>query len=268
MTTTTKHAPLAFDRIAYAYDDYNLHAPEVSAQIGQSIAQVAGPNGLVLELGIGTGRIAAPVADAGCRVVGIDVSAEMMRKAREKGVSRLARASLLELPFRDQSFDAVLVVHVLHHIADWRQALTEAMRVLRPGGALIMGSDWLDPDSCVRRMRNELRQAVIELRPNMKPPGAGAAYPQFLARIGGVTEPEIIAASWYNRTSPALLLERMASRVHQETWPLDDELLAASLARVRALAEANWADLAAEQQFERRFVLSVTRKQAFDPSVN
>lgn len=110
-------------------------------------------------------------------------------------------------------------------------------------------------------MRGELRQAVIDLRPSMKPPGAGAQYGQHLVKLGGAIEPDVIAASWYNRISPAQLLERMASRVHQETWPLDDELLAASLARVRALAEASWPDLEAEQQFERRFVLNVVRKQ-------
>jgi ubiquinone/menaquinone biosynthesis C-methylase UbiE len=258
--TPTTHTPLQFDRIAYAYDDYNLHAPEISAQIGAAIADVTGPGALVLELGVGTGRIARPIADAGCRVIGLDVSAEMMRKAAEKGIDKLLRGSILALPLADHSVDAVMVVHVLHHIADWRAALTEAMRVVRPGGALIMGNDWLDPESCVRRMRGELRQAVIELRPSMKPPGAGAAYSQFLAKLGGTIEPDRIAASWYNRTSPAHLLARMASRVHQETWPLDDELLAASLARVRALAEANWPDLEAEQEFERRFVLSVVRK--------
>jgi ubiquinone/menaquinone biosynthesis C-methylase UbiE len=258
--TTPPRAPLSFDRIAYAYDDYNLHAPEISAQIGAAIAHVTGRGALVLELGVGTGRIARPILDAGCRVIGLDVSAEMMRKAAEKGITTLIRGSILELPLQDASVDAVMVVHVLHHIADWRTALTEVMRVLRPGGVVLMGNDWLDPESCVRRMRGELRQAVIDLRPSMKPPGAGAQYGQFLAKLGGTMEPDLIASSWFNRASPAMLLERMASRVHQETWPLDDELLAASLARVRALAEANWPDLAAEQEFERRFVLSIVRK--------
>ncbi len=258
--TATARAPLSFDRIAYAYDDYNLHQPAIAAQIGEAIAEVAGRGGLVLELGVGTGRIASPVAQAGCRVIGLDVSGEMMRKARVKGIDRLLHADILRLPLADESVDAVLVVHVLHHIADWRAALTEVMRVLRPGGAVIMGSDWLDPQSCVRQMRGELRQAVIELRPSMKPPGAGAQDGQFLARLGGDIVPDITAASWYNTASPATILARMASRVHQETWPLDDELLAASLARVRALAESRWPDLEADQEFERRFVLSVVRK--------
>ena len=258
--STQERKPLSFDRIAYAYDDYNVHAPEVAREIGESIVAVVGHGGTVLELGIGTGRIARPVADAGCQVVGIDVSAEMMLKAREKDIERLVRGSILNLPFQNASFDGVMVIHVLHHIADWRLALTEAWRILKPGGVMILGNDWLDPQSCVRRMRGELRQAVIALRPAMKPPGAGAQYDQFLAKRGGRIEADVIAASWYNHTSPASVLERMASRVHQETWPLDDELLQASLARVRSLAEAHWPDLEAEQEFERRFMLNVIRK--------
>jgi ubiquinone/menaquinone biosynthesis C-methylase UbiE len=260
--TTPARQRLSFDRIAYAYDDYNMHPPEVAAQVGQTIAEETGRNALVLELGIGTARIAQPVADAGCRVIGIDLSAEMLRKAQEKGFSRLMRGNLLHLPLRDASVDAVLVVHVLHHIADWRSALAEAMRVLRPGGVLIQGNDWIDPESCVRRMRGVLRQAVIDLKPSMKPPGAGAAFTQALAHLGGDGGRERIAASWYNHASPATLLTRMASRVHQETWPLDDQLLAASLDRVRTYAESQWEDLTAEQEFERRFVITVTRKVA------
>jgi ubiquinone/menaquinone biosynthesis C-methylase UbiE len=128
----TPRTALSFDRIAYVYDDYNLHAPEVSAQIGDSIAQITGRGALVLELGVGTGRIARPIIDAGCRVIGLDIPAEMMRKAHEKGIEQLVHASMLALPLQDSSVDAVMIVHVLHHIADWRLALSETMRVLCP----------------------------------------------------------------------------------------------------------------------------------------
>ncbi len=261
MTDHLSSTGISFDRIAYAYDNYAMHPPEVAARVGETIARVAGPGALVLEIGIGTGRIATPVEDAGCRVVGIDISTQMMEQARAKGFARLAQASLLQLPFRDAAFDAVMVTHVLHHIDDWRAALAEAMRVLRPGGALIQGNDWLDPQSCVRRMRGVLRNAVIELNPGMKPPGAGAAFTQVLGKLGGETGAEVIAASWHVHSSPQIVIDRMASREHQETWPLDDALLNASVERVRAFASAEFPDLASEQTFERRFVLTVTRKR-------
>ena len=65
--------PIRFDAIASNYDSVRGHPPEVAEQIGRAIAAVAGTHARVLELGVGTGRIALPVATAGCRVVGIDI---------------------------------------------------------------------------------------------------------------------------------------------------------------------------------------------------
>ena len=65
--------PIRFDAIAGNYDSVRGHPPEVAEQIGRAIAAVAGTPARVLELGVGTGRIALPVATAGCRVVGIDI---------------------------------------------------------------------------------------------------------------------------------------------------------------------------------------------------
>jgi SAM-dependent methyltransferase len=263
MSAATQDMPrVSFDRIAYAYDDYTSHPPAVAAQIGRSIAGIVGDGALVLELGIGTARIARPVADAGCRVIGIDVAHEMLRRAQARGFERLVRGNLMQLPLADASVDAVLVVHVLHHLSDWRAALAEALRVLRPGGVMLIGNDWLAPDSCVRRMRATLRNAVIAARPELKPPGAGAAFGRALGHLGGVEEPDVVAASWSTRVSPATLLDRMQSRVHQETWALDDETLALAVAAVRADAVAAWDDLEREHEFERRFVLTVSRKGA------
>jgi hypothetical protein len=103
---------------------------------------------------------------------------------------------------------------------------------------------------------------VIAARPELKPPGAGAAFGRALGHLGGVEEPDVVAASWSTRVSPATLLDRMQSRVHQETWALDDETLALAVAAVRADAVAAWDDLEREHEFERRFVLTVSRKGA------
>jgi hypothetical protein len=99
----------------------------------------------------------------------------------------------------------------------------------------------------------------MQLLPGARPPGAGAALAQAIARLGGTTEPEVVAAEWIAHTSPAALLAGMAARADSETWALDDELLAAALTRVREWAAATWDDLAAEQPIRHRFVLTVTR---------
>lgn len=255
--------PIRFDAIASAYDHVRGHPPDVAARIGTVIASMAGYDALVLELGIGTGRIALPVAATGCRVVGIDVSLEMLRVARAKPGAQalhLLQGDIEQLPFADHGFDAALAVHVLHLARDWRRALGEAIRILRPGGALILGRDWRDPESCVGRLRSKFRETVIELLPGSRPPGAGAAIGQALARLGATIEPEVTAATWTAPVSPAQVLEEMASRSDAETWVLDDQTLHAALERLYDWAARTYDDIERPEDVERRFVIQTARK--------
>lgn len=255
---------ISFDKIASVYDAQRAHPPEVSAQIGSALVALVGAGAPVLEIGVGTGRIAIPAAAAGAYVVGFDVSREMLRVAAERAEAAgatldLALADAQQLPFPDGSFAAALAVHVLHLLPDWRAALAEIARVLAPGGMIIQGADWRDPDSCVGLLRGRLRLAVVELQPGSRPPGAGAAVAQALARLGGATAEAQIAASWTRLVSPADVIAGMASRVDAETWVLPEELLQACVERVRAWAEAQWGDLTVPQAVEHRFTLTVTR---------
>ena len=252
---------IKFDKIAQSYSAQRAHPPEVSAQIGLTIVTLAGVGSRVLELGIGTGRIATPVASAGCRVVGIDIARDMLRVAAKQDQPPLAllQGDVARLPFADQSFDAVLAVHVLHLIPDWRGALGEVARVLRPGGVFIQGRDWRDPASASERLRAKLREAVMELVPGGRPPGAGAAIAQALTRLGGTPELEIAAAAWVSQAAPATIIANMAARADAETWALDDATLAQAVERVRVFAEATYPDLATPQEVAQRFVLSPVR---------
>lgn len=97
-----------------------------------------GPAARVLELGCGTGEFTQRVARAGARLVALDLSGELLARARDKigkGASFL-RANAHVLPFSDASFDAVYGCSVLHHL-DAEIALREVRRVLRPGGRLV-----------------------------------------------------------------------------------------------------------------------------------
>jgi ubiquinone/menaquinone biosynthesis C-methylase UbiE len=273
----------SFDRIAHAYGAQRAHPPDVSTRVGEALAQVVGMGGHMLELGVGTGRIALPLVAAGCRVTGIDISMEMLRVALEVGeqgtgngeqgmgdrdhssfvVRRssfvVLRGDITRLPFVENTFDAVLAVHVLHLVRDWRAALAEAARVLRSGGAFVQGVDWRDPQSCAERLRSKLREAVMELLPNAKPPGASGDVAQALAALGGSAEPPIVAAEWTRPMSPAAILAGMSARADAETWALDHALLQAAVQRVRAWASQTWDDLDAPQDVTHRFVLTVTR---------
>lgn len=106
------------------------------------------PSDKVLDLGCGTGVLCRMIADrlddtAGGLALGIDAAGEMIRVARKKRESRTCRFEAMaaeELHFEDESFDAVVSSLFFHHIQlDLKaMALSEAHRVLKPGGKLII----------------------------------------------------------------------------------------------------------------------------------
>jgi ubiquinone/menaquinone biosynthesis C-methylase UbiE len=150
----------AFDRQARDYDTapYGRHArrlqPDVLAAV-ESIDFAA-----VLDVGCGTGALleAILVAHPAARVMGLDLSPEMLGVARERlsDMAELLVGDAEHLPLSDGDVDLVVCVDSLHHYPDPRAALREMARVLRPGGGLVIG-DW--------RARTPLRQLMNVLLP-------------------------------------------------------------------------------------------------------
>ena len=91
----------------------------------------------VLEVGCGTGLIMERMKDFSKSVVGVDLSSGMLEKARQRGLV-VHQADATALPFPDESFDAVVSFKVLAHVQGIRAALSEAARVTRPGGHLVL----------------------------------------------------------------------------------------------------------------------------------
>jgi demethylmenaquinone methyltransferase / 2-methoxy-6-polyprenyl-1,4-benzoquinol methylase len=104
----------------------------------------ASPGDRVLDVATGTGAVAVELARRrGCRVVGLDQSAEMLASAHE----RVSRAGLLgwielveghadELPFADGTFDGLTFTYLLRYVEDPAATLRELTRVVRPGGTM------------------------------------------------------------------------------------------------------------------------------------
>ncbi len=130
-----------FDRAA-GYYDVTRALPEAAMTelTGVLAAELAGRQPC-LEIGVGTGRFALPLRAAGITMAGTDISGAMLRRlaVNAGGASPfpLAQADATRQPFAAGAFGSVLAVHVLHLIPDWRIAVDEAMRMLRPGGALV-----------------------------------------------------------------------------------------------------------------------------------
>ena len=99
------------------------------------------PGFRVLELGCGDGRTLAALDAEDCTAVGLDLSSAALAISRSQAGRPpfpLVRGDARRLPFRDGSFDAVLLLHVLGHgrASDRRSMATEAVRVTVPGGRL------------------------------------------------------------------------------------------------------------------------------------
>jgi SAM-dependent methyltransferase len=95
----------------------------------------------ILDVGCGTGRWLRRYQQFGFRATGVDATAGMLRLAREHGTAAaLTVGEAYRLPFRDATFDAVSDITVTQHIPASLQvpALAEMMRVIRPGGCLIL----------------------------------------------------------------------------------------------------------------------------------
>ncbi|GAB4163067.1 MAG: class I SAM-dependent methyltransferase [Planctomycetota bacterium] len=91
----------------------------------------------ILEIGCGTGGLLSTLEAHG-RVHGCDIDFESMRFCRERGFERMLVGSGYELPYLDESFDLVGMFDTIEHIPDEHRALSEAHRVLKPGGTLFL----------------------------------------------------------------------------------------------------------------------------------
>jgi len=152
MSANHEIEPDPFDTWAKTYDESIAGDPGLFGRYDEVLDAVAaaariGPGVKVLDIGVGTANLALRCVAAGAEVIGLDPSAGMLAKAREKVVPgmriqliRCARP-FLSIPFRDDSFDAVVSTYAFHHVShdDKEAALHEMLRVLKPGRSVAMG---------------------------------------------------------------------------------------------------------------------------------
>lgn len=121
--------------------------------------------GRILEVGVGTG-ISLPYYSDGSRVFGIDLSEQMLHKARQRvadgclrNIERLAVMDAERLDFPNASFDVVVAQYVVNTVPNPEAALDEFARVLRPGGEIVL-LNRVGADDGPRRMLEHLFQPV------------------------------------------------------------------------------------------------------------
>jgi SAM-dependent methyltransferase len=131
-----------FDEIATLYDEsIPAHVAEHYLEKRVRLIRNVFPSGQhLLDVGCGTGVLGARLMTAGYDVSGVDVSAHMLHRASQRGLV-VTEASSDALPFADTTFDGALSVAVLHHLRDPAllfSTIREMVRVVRPGGRVVL----------------------------------------------------------------------------------------------------------------------------------
>jgi SAM-dependent methyltransferase len=239
---------VTFDRAAGFYDESRGLRPEVSELVADRVEEAVGPVARLLEIGVGTGRIALPLHRRGREIVGVDLSLPMLDRFRAKAAAAglppptVLRADAGRLPFRDACVDAVLEVHVLHLVPTWELALEEARRVLVPGGTLLhAGGGAYERGSGSPRDQVIRRFDELAFAGDGPPRVVGAtSHRQVLAALvamGGRAE-ELEPVVWEEPETYAEALRWVEERVFSSHWRLPDERWRTAAARVRAEVEA------------------------------
>ena len=139
----------------------------------------------ILDAGCGPGLVAEAFLEAGHRVHGVDLSAEMVRRAGERcarfgGRARFEQGSALDLA-ADAPFDAAVSRLVLHHVPDAFAFVTAQVERVRAGGVVVLCDHTTDPDPVAARWHNEIERARDRSHALSVTPGA---LVDLLARAG------------------------------------------------------------------------------------
>jgi ubiquinone/menaquinone biosynthesis C-methylase UbiE len=144
--------------------DLFVQAPLITRARGRAIEELhLQPGERVCLIGVGTGAD-FPFLPEGLAIEAVDLSPAMLAKARAKLPVRdcditLSQANAEELPFPDQSFDVAMLTLILSVAGDGPACMREAVRIVRPGGRLLVFDKFLPPDtnpSLLRRTLNIL----------------------------------------------------------------------------------------------------------------
>lgn len=269
-------ATISFDRVSDVYDSTRGLPPGISEQVTDTILNIVSPTSETkfFEIGVGTGRIAIPIAKRGYSYTGIDISEKMLAELHRKleGISHrltAVKGDATALQFPDNSFDVGLTVHVFHLVSAWKQALSEIRRVLKPGSPYLYTHGTIESISTnlnnnQGRLTFQQRWEDIIASYGYPLPRYGATEEEVLTelRTQGASLETVIAAQWKWELTVQTLLEHYQNRVYRHSWHLTDDLFAKAFDDLRAWALEHYGSLDYNLSSETEFKIVVVRNWA------
>ncbi|MCK5561965.1 MAG: class I SAM-dependent methyltransferase [Thermoplasmata archaeon] len=182
-----------YNEIADDFDPTRPHPWPESVEFIKTL-----PKGIrILDLGCGNGRNSIYIAQQNLEVVGVDFAIKMLKIANKKNlelksqtVPNFLQADIMELPFKDQTFDAALFIAALHHIPneDYRlHVLEELFRCLKPGGQVLISVWAFDQPRFQEVLLEQLVTGDEPIEPAKKPENEPESVPG--GNIGDVYVP-------------------------------------------------------------------------------
>lgn len=236
---------IAFDRAAGYYDRSRVTDPDTLRETVDVLAGEFDGRGRVLEIGVGTGALALPLAQRGVPMVGLDLSVPMMAKLVEKAGGTapfpLVQGDATRLPLRDDMVGGAYCRWVLHLIPNWEEAVAELCRVTRPGAVIVT-----EPGGFTGGWHDMWLRFIDLLGDRIRPVGLDwvgqhedldAAF-----AAGGAVRRDLPRVVTRNDSTLRRYFAELDDRLYSWTWRVPPEDLEPAVAEVRAWAEREHPD--------------------------
>lgn len=232
---------LNFDQIADRYDE-TRGGEERGRQFAPDLARLLRPDKRVLDVGLGTGAVAAALCELGFDVLGLDLSERMLARARPRLRGGLVRGDVMSLPFAADSIDQAYSVWVLHVVGDVSVALRELARVMRPGGRYLVMDErivWEEAET------DPVAMSWYEIAEGLGLPARVGQIEQYarLAMASGLQVVEVVPVGPYSyQQSPNEAAQKIETRAQSALWSVDEDrwqrVVVPVINRLRAMPHA------------------------------